>query len=198
MAKARKRAPKTEPKKKKDNGNGHHPIVSDEIQQQHFTRIYTNYSICKSRLKDATSDLNKMCKAAEKEYSITKLELEIAYKLAADDGEEKAKSLITTMLKVARWRAYPLGTQMELFTKKSEDDPLYEEGKLAAMQGDARKPPLHYSQSPRLANRWMEGWDHGNTVRNKTLQDAAADAFRPLGDVIDAAPSLSAPEQHAH
>jgi hypothetical protein len=152
-------------------------IGSDEAQQETFLRHLRAFVHATGTVEDAQSGLREVCERAKKEH-VTKRSLKFAMALNADDGVEKAKAERDEQMRVATWLGH--GPQLEMFAEEAPD-PIWEEGKRAAMTNERAVPPPHHSQ--KAAQRWMHGWHHGMKIVNAN-RDAAVSQFEPLGKTV--------------
>src|SRR5581483_10361449 len=127
----------------------------------------------------AKDNVRKAYELAKKE-GVTKKELELALLLKTDEGAEKVKKQMQTILDVDRWMGSEVGEQLDMFPKAKPSDKAFEDGKRSALNDEPARPPANLSQA--IAQRWMEGWNEGRT----TLNAARAAGFKPLGQVINA------------
>jgi ribosome modulation factor len=122
------------------------------------------------RLKDkAAADFRNVCKVIKAEGgSIT--DIKTAIKLSGEEGEKAVKKEIEDTIRVARWLGHSVGYQMEMFEDRRPGvDRAYDEGKVAGMGGNIKKPPYSDPSLPQY-KRWMEGWDDGQAVLTMKLK----------------------------
>jgi hypothetical protein len=164
----RTKKPPKEPKKTAE-------ALSEEQRQVLFFQHKRKIKPLVTALQNAQAALTKAYELAKKE-GVLKKDLQLALKMETEEGAASVKGEIDRALQVARWMGAELGTQFELGMPGV--DPIFEEGKRAAMDERPRKPPDHLGQ--RAAQRWLTGYDDGIVAVNKTR----AEGFRPLGEVI--------------
>lgn len=99
---------------------------------------------------------------------------------------------IERKLKLARWAGAAVGTQFsfEEVDRRAAEDVAYENGKIAGLKGEPRKPP--HDPSVPQHQRWLEGWNAGQEVllsdfraKIKPAADDDADGEKPDGDQVD-------------
>lgn len=127
--------------------------------------------------KEADDELRKAFDLAKAE-GITKKEIEHAIAFESAEGLEKQRQALETMTRVARWMG--VGKQLDLFAGgKPNPDQYYEDGRIAALNDQPRKAPMHLSQ--KAAQQWMEGHAAGCRVTTETR----ANGFKPLAAAAD-------------
>lgn len=204
MAKGRARQQEKKPTKKAAKTDGRKRIGSDEVMQETFMRHFRAYQRADGVLDEAKTELNSICEKAKAE-GVTKRSLKFALNLKKDEGVKKAKAERDEQMRVATWLGF--AKQLEMFAEEL-GDPIWEEGKRAAMANEACSPPPHHSQ--KAAQRWTHGWHHGMKIVNNNRVEALSSQFKPLGDTVAAiaekagipaslpAPAPEAGEQPAH
>ena len=109
--------------------------------------------------KAAAADVANIQKIA-KEEGIPLVELKAYVAAGTEEGRAVLKSDLERIQRVARWRAFPLGTQAELFDADSpETNRSFIAGKESGMAGEPPKPPPNYD-----INGWMAGWSAGQAL----------------------------------
>jgi hypothetical protein len=130
--------------------------------------------------KEAASDLREAYELAKSE-GVPKKQIELAILLETDEGRTKVLGQFQSMIDVDRWMGKSIGTQLELFDKQSPKEAAFEQGRIAALNNEARRAPSHLSDGN--AQHWMEGWGSGMAQVNKSRDTATFGAFKPLGEV---------------
>lgn len=133
--------------------------------------------------KEADSDLREAYELAKAE-GITKKQIEIAILLETDEGRTKVLGQFQTMIDVDRWMGKSIGTQLELFDKQSPSAAAFEQGRIAALQNEPRRPPSHLNDTG--AKHWMEGHQSGTAQVNKARNDSLT-GFTKIGDAASEA-----------
>lgn len=121
-----------------------------------------------SRIRDAKNDLAELYQSA-KEAGIVAKDINYAIKLQKakeHDVVERRKR----ENEIAGWLNHPMISEPGLFDMPSPGDPIFEAGKISAMEGNPRKPPPHLGSND--AEQWMSGWNQGNAERNAALAGA--------------------------
>lgn len=138
--------------------------------------------------KQAKAAVTKAYELAKKE-GVPKYELKLAIFYDTPEGEEKQKRQIDSDVKVARWLGLSLGSQLDMFgtDKRKPAEKYYEDGRIAALDDQPRKPPSHIAQT--MTVHWFEGYDVGR----KAMNTERAAGFRPIGDVVDSLVENAAP-----
>lgn len=149
--------------------------------------------------KETGSDLREAFELAKSE-GITKKMIEQAILSETDEGRLKLLARFQWMIDVDRWCGKSVGTQLELWDKQSPKEAAFEQGRIAALNNEARRAPTHLSDAN--AQHWMEGHASGTAQVNKSREDGAFGGFKPLGSVVpiggaDAVDSLTDEEQEA-
>lgn len=167
------------------------PTAEELSDQQRQTLLFQHRRKVKPLLaakKFADSALQKAYELAKKE-GITRQEIELAIKLETDEGTEAVKSKVEQMMRVARWIGSKIGSQLDLFPAGTKAEQAYDDGKRAALDDQACRPPEHLSQAS--AQQWITGHGAGRAQ----LNELRAQGFRPLGDVVsDLATTGTEPE----
>lgn len=128
--------------------------------------------------KEAKGAVTKAYELAKKE-GVPKIELRIAIALQTDDGSDTYGKEIERIARVARWMNVPLGAQLDMFgaDKRKPAEKYFEDGRIAALDDQSRKPPSHIAQN--MTDHWFEGYDVGR----KAMNTERAQGFKTLGDV---------------
>lgn len=133
--------------------------------------------------KDAGADLREGFELAKSE-GITKKMIEMAILLETEDGQKKVLGQFQWMIDVDRWSGKTVGTQLELFDKQSPKEAAFEQGRIAALNNEARRAPTHLSDAN--AQHWMEGHQSGTAQVNKSRNDSLA-GMTKIGEAANAA-----------
>ena len=128
--------------------------------------------------KEAGSDVREAYELAKSE-GITKKMIEMAILLETEEGQKKVLGQFQWMIDVDRWSGKSVGTQLELWDKESPKEAAFEQGRIAALNNEARRAPTHLSDAN--ANHWMEGHASGTAQVNKS-RDASLNGFKTLGE----------------
>lgn len=183
---------KAKPEKKKATGAAK-PSAEQMSDQTRQTLLFQHKRKLKPLLaaeKMAKDAVRKQYEIAKKE-GITKKEIEIAFLLETEEGQEKVKAQVQRILDVDRWMGKEIGTQLDMFTKESSAERHFDEGKRAALDDQPCKPPSHLSQA--ASQHWMDGHAKGRELLNVQR----AEGFRPLSDVVGGiVPPNGGGEQH--
>jgi hypothetical protein len=141
----------------------------------------------------AKGAVTKAYETAKKE-GITKKEIQLAIAYESEEGEQKVAADIERMVRIARWVGTDLGEQMEMFGGKAAD-PIFDDGKHAALRGEKCKAPAHHGQ--KAAQRWNDGWHAGNTARNAAIQEGMGDLGTAAKAVVENAAAAAGMHQDA-
>lgn len=133
--------------------------------------------------KEAGADLREGFELAKSE-GITKKMIEMAILLETEEGQKKVLGQFQWMIDVDRWSGKTVGTQLELFDKQSPKEAAFEQGRIAALNNEARRAPTHLSDAN--AQHWMEGHQSGTAQVNKS-RDESLSGFKPLAAVASEA-----------
>lgn len=124
--------------------------------------------------KSAKANVTKQYELAKKE-GITKKDIETALLLETEEGREKVTNQIQSLLNVDRWVGGEVGTQLDMFTTDNKTKN-FEDGRLAALDDQAARPPGHLSQA--ASQRWMDGHAAGRLQ----LNESRSIGFKSLGE----------------
>jgi hypothetical protein len=133
--------------------------------------------------KEAAADLREAYELAKSE-GVPKKQIELAVLLETEEGRTKVLGQFQRMIDVDRWMGKSIGTQLELFDKQSPKEAAFEQGRIAALNNEARRAPSHLSDTN--AQHWMEGWGSGMAQVNKS-RDESLSGFKPLAAVASEA-----------
>lgn len=195
-----KRQSKANGNGKHRNGNGHATKKTAEqlSDEQRMSLLFNHLGKIKPLIeakKEAESDLKAAYDLAKAE-GVTKKEIELAIKFESEEGAQSIESDLERIARIARWSGAKLGTQFNLFDAKGEKiDPIFEEGKRAALKDPAGKPKPPAHHHPKAAQRWLAGFHEGRSILNEqrtrdfgktelggtTLGEAAAGVVANLG-----------------
>jgi hypothetical protein len=179
----------TKPKAKSKKGRrpeGGLGLRDDERQALHFRHV-REFEAAQAIKKAADNDF-KSVKDRIKDEGGSIGAIELTLKLRTEEGQEAFKAMMAEQAEVAKWNG--VGVQIELFGKDA--DPIYEDGKRAAMNDEPAKPPGHLAQ--KAQQRWLSGHADGRVALNATraenfhrpdpasIGEVAADLVSRLGD----------------
>lgn len=126
--------------------------------------------------KEAKAAVAKAYELAKKE-GIPKKEVELAIKLASEDGIEAIKVEVERTHRIARWMG--IGKQLDLFgDKETLSQRHFEDGRRAALDDQPAKPPAH------LATKDANTWLNGHAAGQKMVNNTRAEGFKPLSDTV--------------
>lgn len=192
-------------------GPGHNGDDSD--QQALFVNHFGAYERAKRAMETAATGMREV-KAKLKAEGFTVKQMDVAFLLSNDEdgtAEKKIRDRIARELQAAKWMGTALGTQFSMFGEPDRTpavDRAFDEGKLAGMRGEVRKPP--YDSSVPQYGRWIDGWHVGqealmrkpggigsgaNGAAAAPAPEPAADAQPPQenGDAAASEPDLRPP-----
>ena len=184
MAKSKKDAPKA--RKSRANGkhgngqaNGHDErkgaLSDDELQALHFRHV-GEYEKALEAKKGADAEMKNVGKRIKSEGGTVKA-VKLTILLRTEEGQAAFHADIAEQMRVAEWNG--IGVQTEMFGAATADrDPIFEDGKRAAMQDEPCKPPEHLAH--KAAQRWIAGHGAGRVATNA---QRATDGFHKFGDV---------------
>lgn len=184
MAKARKPAAKPKAKeraRKPKPEKAPKPTVAQLSDQDRQRLLFKHKNKIKpliAELKDAQDELRAAYEVAKND-GIPKKQIELAIELETSEGVEKLR-LATGMVKdTARWMN--VADQLDLFgagEKLSRIERLFEDGRIAGLNGTAASPPDHLGQKD--AQTWLQGHAAGRIAGNEATI-AAGGGFKSLG-----------------
>jgi hypothetical protein len=180
--KTAKSTPKTRGKKtapEKPTAEKLSDMDRQRLLMDHKRRIKPLLEAC----KEADSDKRDGFELAKSE-GITKKMIEMAILLETEEGQKKVLGQFQWMIDVDRWSGKTVGTQLELFDKQSPKEAAFEQGRIAALNNEARRAPTHLSDANQ--QNWMEGWGSGMAQVNKSRNDSLA-GMTKLGEAANAA-----------
>lgn len=122
----------------------------------------------------AKAAVTKAFEFAKKE-GIPKKEIKLAIALETDEGKQAARNDYEAQRRIARWMGVRLGASKDMFAEQYFDD-----GKRAALDDQARKPPKHLAVKD--ADKWMAGYDEGRQALNVSR---ATGGFKTLGEAAE-------------
>lgn len=128
--------------------------------------------------KEASSDLREAYELAKGE-GITKKMIELAILLETEEGRVKVLGQWQGMIDVDRWCGKAVGTQLEFWDKPAPKEAAFEQGRIAALNQEPRRPPTHLSDA--MAQHWMEGHASGTAQDNKARTAQTFGGFNKLG-----------------
>jgi hypothetical protein len=144
-------------------------------------------------VKNAQSEMREAYELAKSE-GVTKKQIELAILLETEEGRTKVLGQFQSMIDVDRWCGKAIGTQLELWDKQSPKEAAFEQGRIAALNNEARRAPTHLSDAN--AQHWMEGHASGTAQVNKSRDDSL-NGFKPLAAVASEAVDSLAERQEA-
>jgi hypothetical protein len=154
---AKKTAPKRAPRPKQNMLGGYDDANTQGLFLQHYRKI----NMQEDAVAEEKSHLKKLYEVAKKE-GFPKSAFQVARELSTEEGTLRVEARIEEIRRVARWRASPLGSQLEMFSTKPDASNLaHEEGFAAGLQGEKAKPPEKYDPNSDSYKRWMNAWHEG-------------------------------------
>lgn len=115
-----------------------------------------------------------------------KTDFKLVFKLQELDGERNKKSEIVRTLRVARWLAMDLGTQLDMFLLDERvvaEDRSYEEGKSRAMLGNTLK--CDYAPDTEQYRSFAQGWHDGQAILSKGFKKLEVKVTKPKAEKAD-------------
>lgn len=157
--------------------------------------LFRHKNIIKPLLAEKKSILADISQAFEiaKKDGIPKKDIDFAILCETGDGLAKINVDLERMHRIARWSG--VGKQLELFGGKDDltkMERLFEDGRIAALNDHAPKPPDHLSQKD--AQQWLEGHAAGRTSLNTSR---STNGFTKLGDTAAASDLVDRAESAA-
>lgn len=148
-------------------------LNDDELQvlaEQHKG----NYQTALAAKKKADADFKNACKRAKAELGKEAIDIiKTLIECDTPEGEARVIGRLKTTMTAARWAGVEVGTQFGMFTEEEAGGSrLHEEGKRAAMRGEACKAPADATADGQ--QEWIAGWHKGNEARNKGLAEAVS------------------------
>lgn len=183
MAKQRqssKAKPQAKPAAKKKPEKPTVEALSYEDGEKNFFSFFNKWNSSENAVEAAVAVRDKIQEQA-KAAGIPTKELKLARALKKDDGVENSNREIERIARIRRYFAIPLGAQLDMFGggKVKPAEQYYKDGRVAAMEDQARKAPSYLANKD--ADHWYEGFDAGRTAKN--VERSAG--FKPLGDVVN-------------
>lgn len=161
--------------------------LSDEDRQRLLLHHKRKLRSLLAAEKEAKGAVSKAYELAKKE-GVTKKDIELAFKLETEEGQQAVMRDMQRMLDIDRWTGKSVGTQLELFAKEKPAERIFEEGRRAALEERPRIAPTHLSQ--RDQQNWLDGHVMGieqiNRARQSALDGLKGDGeAKPIGEVVN-------------
>ena len=136
-----------------------HNLSPDQRVALHHNHV-RKYEEAVRRKDRAAADLRNVCKLIKAEGGTLEA-IKLSVKLQSPEGEKAVRLQIEEMIRIARWMGASVGYQMEMFEdRRPATDRAYDDGKVAGLSGQIRKPPFSEPSLPQY-QRWLEGWGDG-------------------------------------
>lgn len=130
-------------------------------EQELFLQHRVSWNNWRAKVK-AVEALGIDVKAALKSDGFKVIHMQIADNLLNVKGEAKVTAEVKDRLQVARWIGHAMGNQLDMFEQPDRTpsaDKAYENGRIASMQNQPRKPP--HDPSTEQYRTWTDGYnDH--------------------------------------
>lgn len=175
------------PKKADDSTSAQSNELTDEEQQTLFLMHKREYEAALAAKKKADAEFKNTCKLAKSElgkHAVAMIKDAIA--LETEAGEEDIQADIERKLKVARWMAVPLGSQMEMFEDRT---PAVDRAKAEGLRdGKAGKPfTTEHQRGTEQFEAYSDGYAAGQKAIFAIQRKEDAELFEEEGDGDDEA-----------
>ena len=143
--------------------------MTDEQQQALFMHHLAAIAAAEGKKKAADATLRNAHKAAHAD-GYSKHAIGYARELQAEEADDMVERR-KEELKIAQWLGHPIGTQGDLLDgmdRRPAEDKAFDEGKVGGMLAVDKASP--YSKGSVQDQKWLEGWDAGQTVLKETMK----------------------------
>ena len=150
-----------------EHGDNKKPALTDEQTHRLVHEWADEYAKVLKAKKAADSDLKDVGKKIKAD-GLKLQDIKDYLDAETSEGQEKLRGRLEAIARIARWRAFPIGTQAELFPEGLTPSMSFTQGKEAGLSGLPATAPDHANH-----DEWIKGWHVGQ-------ESLAADGIKQL------------------